>query len=384
MKRPTLVIVIALLMGAGAGSVRAQSPPDSLVYAVSTLAPPEVTIPPILLQDGKLHALMVELASGAGLDEAGRRLELDSGERTRLVGLMEVEGLGRLTAEGWQPLALALDAALTDTLTEGARSLAEAIADTVDARWAMIDSLVAGLPTAGRLPLEQTGFVLLGDYLLGRMQAEMFWQAGFGPSERPFAYRVYRTALQQAPPGHSAGPPGSGGFRIVSYAPTTAPFGLALLDDPGGAITRALAPLPGDREALRSEVLEAYRVWYLFGTPPGASARRVLSRLEAVDGEGRLRVPLITPGDLEAMRSAAGGIADALWPRFQQELGWIARTADRLGYGEPELLGEVALWTWEMAATLALRELIDRGRLLPPPSGRGQSVLVPLAAHEPR
>ncbi|MFO7768623.1 MAG: hypothetical protein R6W82_06685 [bacterium] len=384
MRRSILILSAALIAGNGTGTAVAQSQADSLVYAVSALSPPEVTVPPILLQDGRIHALMVELASGSSMEEAGHRLGLDAEDRTRLAGLLEVEGLGRMEGGEWRPLALALDAAGADSLREHAGSLARAIAETLDSRWSEVDSLVGGLPVAGRLPLEQTGFVLLGDYLLGRMQAGLFWEAGLAPRGRPFAYRVYRLPPDRAPAGHSEGPPGPHGIRIVRFAPTPEPFGLDLLGDPEAPITRALIAGPGGGERLRAEVLEAYRVWYLFGTPPGAAARRLLVRSEAVDAEGRLRVPLITASDIEAMQSAAGRLADALWPPFQEQLGATAELAGRLGYGDPQLLGEVALWTWEMAANLAVHELIERGRILPPPSGRGQAVLIPLAGPEPR
>jgi len=376
-RKGILILLTLALVGSAAGSAQAQSPADSLVYAVSALSPPEVMVPPILLQDPDLHALMVELASGASLEEAGRRLDLDREGRTRLLGLIEVEALGRMSAEGWQPLALALDAPSADSLRSRALPLAQDLADTLDAHWAEVDSMVAALPVAGRVPLQQTGFILLGDFLLGRMQAGMFWQAGLAPRDRPFAFRVYRVPVEKAPSGHTLGAAGPGGFRVARYAPTPAAFGLALLEDPEAPITRVLAPGEGEREHLRAEVLEAYRVWYLFGTPPGGPARRLLVRLEAVDGEGRLRVPLITPADIEAMQSAAGTLADRLWPLFQDRLAGIAEMAETLGYGEPGLLGEVALWTWEMAANLAVHELVDRGRVLPPLSGRGQAIIVP-------
>ena len=378
----TLTLVLALVFWGGAAG--AQSPPDSLVYAVSTLAPPDVTVPPILLEDARLHALLVELTSGRSLEEAGERLDLAPQERGRLLGLIEMEGLGRLGPEGWQPRVLALDREGAATLRQHAALLASVISDSLDARWDEVDSLAASFPVAGRLPRGQTGFVLLGDYLLGRMQAGLFWLAGLAPRDRAFAFRVYRLPPGEAPSGHSAALGGEGGFRIARYAPTTAPYGLALLQVPDAPITRALADDAAERERLRADVLEAYRTWYLLGTPPGASARRLLVRMEAVDEEGRLRVPLIASGDLEAMERAAGRLADLLWPAFQDRLGATAELADQLGYGEPGLLGEVALWTWEMAANLAVRDLVERGRILPPPSGRGQAILVPRTTPEPR
>jgi hypothetical protein len=48
-----------------------------------------------------------------------------------------------------------------------------------------------------------------------------------------------------------------------------------------------------------------------------------------------------------------------------------------LGYEDPAMLGEIALWTWERAAQLAIWDLVEEGLLLPPSNSRGQALLVP-------
>ena len=83
--------------------------------------------------------------------------------------LIETEGLGRQTNDGgWIPLSLALTEDEVAQLKVPADRLSFLIADTVEARWSEIDSVVSHFPVAGRLPLAQTGFVLLGDYLLAK------------------------------------------------------------------------------------------------------------------------------------------------------------------------------------------------------------------------
>lgn len=336
-------------------------------YSVSTLAPQDVVVPPIVLGDADLHAALVELARSPSIAEARRRLGISTQEMTRLIGLAEVEGLGRQTSQGWQPLALALDAAGVDSLRSVCSDLARTIRDTVSARWAELDSLVGTLPVAGVLPLTQTGYILVGDYLLGRFQANSFWRAGLAPTARPYAFRVYRTAPDMAPPGHLEDPPAADGWRSVRFAPTAEPFGFASIEDPEAGETADMA----------AEVRRAYRLWYLLGSEPGPLMRRMLQRLEAVDTAGRLRVPLISAGDLDGMRMIADRLGESLWPQFEGLLPRIGIMAAHLGYADPALLGETALWGWEMAVGMAMDELVERGVLLPPIGGRGQALVVP-------
>lgn len=353
---------------------------DTTMYAVATLAPAWVTVPPIVLQEGQLHAMLVELATGADRGTVGRRLGLDRDELDRLYALVEVEGLGRQTeGGGWRALALALDADGAELLTRRAGALADGLADTLVAHWTLLDSLVAELPVAGRLPLEQTGFVLLGGYILGLYQADAFWQAGLAPAHRPYAFRVYRLPAEDAPAGHLVSEFGFGGWRLDRFASSAQPFGLLLMKDPSNPLTRILLSSDaGDEDRLAGELFDAYRTWYVLDRAPDPPTRRLLQRFEAVDQAGRLRIPMISEDDIAPMRTIADRVGALLWPQLQTALPDIAAMAAKLGYDDPEMLGEVALWTWERAAQLAVQELVERGMLLPPISNRGQALLLPI------
>jgi hypothetical protein len=374
-----MVTAVLMPVWAGAQPAGRQVPPAVSTYSVSTLAPARVTVPPIILADADLHALLVELASGIGIEEAGRRLGL-SGERlTQLIGLAEVSMLGRQRPGGlWQPLAPALDESGVARMASLADSLGEAIADSVAAHWPRLVEEVAHLPVAGRLPLEQSGFVLIGGYLLGRYQAEWFWQAGLAPADRPYAFRVYRMPAGTGPAGNLGDPAGADGWGLTRYARTAEPFGFALLADPEHPFFSTLLDSVGAEEAgqVANELRLAYRTWYLLGIAPDGLTRRLLTRLEGVDEQGRLRVPLVTPSDEEGMRSLAGLLGEALWPRLRRHLPQIGELAIALGYGEPERLGEIALWTWEMAVDRAMSRLIEQGLILEPVAGRGQALVV--------
>lgn len=377
-----IVLLSILLLPAAAGPASAQGiqtvRTDS--YAVATLAPADVTVPPIVLEESTLHALLVELAAGADRATIGKRLGVSADELDRLFALIEVEGLGRQTARGgWKPLALALDAEGAGRLTELAAKLSRSIADTLEGRWAELDSLVSALPVAGRLPLRQTGFVLLGGYILGLFQADALWQAGLAPAGRPYAFRVYRLGVEESPAGHTLNELGRSGWRLDRFAPSRRPFGFFALSDPTDPLTANLAESQerAELERLTTELLEAYRLWYVLDLAPDPTTERILMRLEAVDSEGRLRVPLISEDDIAPMRAIADGIGDPLWPMLQEALPDIAALAADLGYGDADMLGEVALWTWERAAQLAVWDLIGRGLLLPPANRRGQALLVP-------
>jgi hypothetical protein len=87
---------------------------------------------------------------------------------------------------------------------------------------------------------------------------------------------------------------------------------------------------------------------------------------------------MISLDDVAPMRAIADRIGALLWPQLQTALPDIAVMAGELGYDDPEMLGEVALWTWERAAQLAVRKLVERGMLLPPISNRGQALLLPI------
>jgi hypothetical protein len=353
---------------------------DTTRYAVATLAPARVTVPPIVLQEGRLHAMLVELATGADRATIGQRLGIDRDELDRLYALVEVEGLGRQAeGGGWTPLALALDTDGAERLTQLAADLAVGLTDTLAAHWTLLDTLVTALPVAGRLPLAQTGFVLVGGYILGLYQADAFWQAGLAPAHRPYAFRVYRMPAEDAPAGHLVSEFGFGGWRLDRFGAATRPFGLLLLRDSSDPLTRSLLGADtGDEDRLAGELFDAYRTWYVLDRAPDPPTRRLLQRLEAVDKAGRLRIPMISLDDVAAMRAIADRIGALLWPQLQAALPDIAVMAGELGYDDPEMLGEVALWTWERAAQLAVRKLVERGMLLPPISNRGQALLLPI------
>jgi hypothetical protein len=375
-KRKLYRLIPAFLTLVVGGSVAGQV--DS--YAVATIAPVGVTVPPIVLEESILHALLVELATGADRSAIGQRLGVNAAELDRLYELVEMEGLGRPTPEGgWRSMALALDAEGAARLTSTADSLSSAIADTLAARWSVLDSLVARLPVTGRLPLDQTGFVLLGGYLLGLFQADSFWQAGLAPADRPYAFRVYRLDPDESPAGHRIDDLGRSGWRLNRFTPSVEPYGFQLLSDLSDPVIAGLVD-PRDRgagERFTIEMAEAYRLWYLMDVPPDPPTVRLLTYLEAVDEEGRLRVPLISEDDLEPMKAIARQIGFALWPVLQEALPSIASMAADLGYEDPAMLGEIALWTWERAAQLAIWDLVEEGLLLPPSNSRGQALLVP-------
>jgi hypothetical protein len=377
---PMLIAIVTIAVGGVPTRAQVAGASDTTRYAVATLAPARVTVPPIVLQEGQLHAMLVELATGADRATIGRRLGLDRDDLDRLFALVEVEGLGRQTeGGGWKPLALALDAEGADRLTQRATALAIGLADTLAAHWTLLDSLVATLPVAGRLPLSQTGFVLLGGYILGLYQADAFWQAGLAPAHRAYAIRVYRLPAEDAPAGHLVDDFGFGGWQLDRFGSTIQPYGLLLLRDSSNPLTRALlGGNAGDEERLAGELFDAYRTWYVLDRAPDRPTRRLLQRFEAVDDAGRLRIPMISRDDVAPMRAIADRIGALLWPQLQAALPDIAEMAGELGYEDPEMLGEVALWTWERAAQLAVQKLVEQGMLLPPISGRGQALLLPV------
>ena len=133
----------------------------------------------------------------------------------------------------------------------------------------------------------------------------------------------------------------------------------------------------GERERFTENVLAAYRAWYLLERQPDSTTRLLLERLEAVDADGRLRVPLVSERDRRGLRSIAASLADAIWPILREALPEIGGLATELGYGDPRLLGEMALWTWERAAQMAVSLLVERGRLAAPTAGRSQVLLMP-------
>lgn len=357
-----------------------QAPPQVLRYSVATLAPLDVTVPAAVLRNGTLHAMLVELAAGSSRNDVRGRLGVSDEELEALYRLIETEGLGRQAADGgWEPLALALDEAQVERLAVVATPLAVAIADTLQVHWAGLDSMVSGLTVAGRLPLNQTGFVLVGDYLLGLLQAEAFWQAGLAPLDRGYAIRVYRMNPDEAPAGHLLSNVGLSHWQVVNYSPSGEMFGFAALSDPDSPLRKVLLgdAGPGTAAQLTSELIDAYRLWYLMGTPPDPPTRRILQLLEAVDGEGRLRVPIITPSDLAMMRSIARWLGEILWEHLRVLLPEIGKLAFELGYSAPGMLGEVALATWEMAVHEAVWDLVGQGLLLPPIGRRGQALVAP-------
>lgn len=390
MRRFTGFMVILLIAGAISlvplkaqpdepASALVQAPQQLLEYSVATLAPLDVTVPPIILENGALHAMLVDLAAGSSRDEVQRRLGVSSDELEALYRLIEMEGLGRQVAGGgWKPLALALEQDGVEKLAEVASLLAMVIADTLQAHWTALDSTVSGLAVAGRLPLNQTGFILIGDYLLGLLQAEAFWQAGLAPSDRRYAFRVYRMNPADAPAGHVVSYTGYRGWQVVRYSPTGEIFGFAALLNPESTMSRAMLGETDTETAARmtGELIDAYRLWYLMDALPDPPTRRILQRLEAVDVEGRLRIPIITQDDLVKMRSIAWWLGEALWEHLRALLPEIGKVAVELGYGDPEMLGEVALATWEMAVHVAVWDMVGRGLLLPPIEHRAQALAV--------
>jgi hypothetical protein len=181
-----------------------------------------------------------------------------------------------------------------------------------------------------------------------------------------------------APAGHQVSILGDGGWRIVRYSPSKAAFGFASILDPDSPITGAVLGEAGrdEIEQFVEELVNAYRLWYLMDVPPDAPTKRILEQLEAVDSGGRLRVPVISQDDLQQMRSIALWFGEALWPHLVDMLPQIGAVAEELGYGAPEMLGEVTLAAWEMASDRAVRLLVDRGVILPPVSSRGQALLI--------
>ncbi len=383
--------------GQGAGTGRGGTEPVQR-YAVATLAPPSVVVPPIVLQNANLHALLVELAGGTPLVQIRERLDVSAAEIESLFRLVAVEGLGRqLGGDRWQPLALALNGAGVRRLRGVVAPLAEAIADTLAAHWTGLDSSLAALPVTGRLPLAQTGYVLLGTYLLGLFQYEALWASGLGPTGRAYAFRVYRMDPAEAPPGTVASPLTLPGFRLIRYAPTREPFGFDALLDPRADLHRTLFGQPGGEVAaagagaagttgraaapadeaveLAAALIRAYRLWYLTGREPDLPTRILLRQVEAVDGSGRLRIPIVAEGEIGELRTIALETGAALWPRLMDVLPALGETAAALGYGEDALLGEVTLAAWELAVHAALCRLIERGVILPPVADRGQELL---------
>ena len=356
-----------------------QAPAELLDYSVATLAPIDVTVPPIILGNGALHAMLVDLAAGMNRRQIESRLGLDSEEVEALYRRIEMEGLGRQEAGGrWKALALALQQEGVEKLALVASPLALVMADKLEEHWTALDSTISLLKVAGRLPLNQTGFILVGDYLLGLFQAEAFWQAGLAPSNRKYAFRVYRLNPADAPAGHIVTFSGHKDWQIVRFSPSVESFGFATLLDPESSLSRALLGEPDSEAmlALTGELIDAYRLWYLMDAPPDPQTQRLLSRLEAIDDAGRLRIPLITVDDLEKMRSIAWWLGEELWSHLQALLPAISNVAMELGYDDPDMLGEVALATWEMAVHEAVWDLVERGLLLPPIERRSQALVV--------
>ncbi len=385
LSEPTVLLTIAVLVAGGGVRTHAQAVPLT-DYAAATLAPARVGIPQLVLTDGRLHALLVELATGTPFEALEQRLGLGREETERLLRLAEVEGLGRrLPDGGWQALAPALDRPAFNRLKALVEPLAVAIADTLEARWSQLAGRFADLPVAGRIPLERSGFVLLGAWLLGIQQADYFWQAGLAPIDRDYAFRVYRVPPEEAPDGLRIDGLGAG-WRLAAWAPDARPFGLGRLLDPEDPLTRELTAVdttaappvparPDDGPLL--ELVRAYRLWYLMDQAPDAPTRRLLVRLEMVTPSGEPLVPLVSAADVEAIRSLAGDLGGVLWPALRGLIPELGTLAAELGYGEPGLLGEFTLWSWELAVQSGLRRLGQRGRLWVPADGRVQVLLMP-------
>ena len=393
---PLLLLTIGLLLclpagpATGQGTGMAQGRQGTIQeYSVATLAPPTVVVPPIVLDNPVLHALLVELGGGASLVRIRERLGLDRADFESLLRLVAVENLGRQLGDGrWRPLALALDAAGVRRLQETVAPLAVTIADTLTARWAVLDSSIAALPVVGRLPLNRTGWVVLGAYLLGLFQHEAFWDAGLGPAHRDYAFRVYRVEPDLAPPGSRLSRLDLTGFQLIRYAPTSERYGFDALRDDRSHLYAALfgPPTPGGMEGDRSGetgeaeelaryLVRAYRLWYLTGTPPELPIRILLRSVEAVDAAGYLRVPIIAEGEIRSLRALAIETGAALWPHLMDILPAISETATSLGYGEDDLLGEVTLAAWELAVHTALDLLVEHGIITAPIADRGQLLL---------
>ena len=381
---PALLLLVCMILAdpvaiLAQGGVRTEGDQQGWEYSVATLARWDVTVPPIVLENDLLHALLVELAEGASPGQLRRELGIDVEVLETLFRLIETEGLGRQTADGgWIPLSLALTADKVAQLKVLADRLSPIIADTVEARWSVIDSLVSRLPVAGRLPLEQTGFVLLGDYLLGLFQYEALWSAGLGPRNRQYAYRVYRMDPSDAPPGHHVISLGSSGWRMVSFSSGKSLYGFSTLLDSDSPLREALLGDASreDAEEMILDLVNAYRLWYLMDTPPDRVTRQVLKQMEVIDEVDRLRVPLISMDDIPPMRLIALEIGEVLWPHLVKSLPEISAIAVEIGYGDQAMLGEITLAVWEMAVHEAMHLLMDRGMVLPPTAYRGQALLV--------
>jgi|GEM_PF-3434714 len=382
-----LLVILPVRPAMGQGGTRAGNRSGSVqAYSVATLAPPGVVVPPIVLSNSDLHALLVELGGGASLNRIRERIGLSTSDFESLLRLVEVEGLGRqLGGDRWRPLALALDSAGVGRLQATVAPLAADIADTLTAHWARLDSSCAALPVTGCLPLEQTGWVVLGSYLLGLFQHEALWEAGLGPRSREYAFRVYRMNPDEAPPGAHTSPIELPGFSLIRCAPTAAPFGFDALLDPNADLHASLFTVPGsdtlmidsagEGRAVAEELIRAYRRWYLTGEAPDRPTRILLRLCEAIDEQERLRIPIIAAGELGALRLIALDTGARLWPRLMEILPAVSETAAGLGYGEEALLGEVTLAAWELAVHRALDLLVERGLIAAPIAGRGQLLL---------
>jgi len=370
--------LLVLLAAAGPGTdspVRAQAPPDA-VHAVATLAPAEVAVPQVVLREGRLHALLVELASGTPLAGLGERIGASPEELARLLRLAEGEQLGRMGPEGrWQPLAPALDESAFVRLERAVAPLAWAIADTLQAGWAALSGRLAALPLAGRIAPERTGFGLLGAWILSTLQADLFWTAGLAPAERAYAFRVFRVPPAEAPRGLRRYELG-GGWTLADWGSDTTRVGLGRLLATADPLAAALGAPGRDREVVR-ELVESYRLWYLLDIEPDPPTRRLLDRLGLSDPEAGPVVPLVSSRDLAAMGAIARDLGTALWPLRSAHLTTLGEVAAGLGYGEPAQLGEFTLWSWELAVEGAVELMARRGVLYSPYEGRAQVLLIP-------
>ncbi len=370
-----LLVVLAAGAPRGVPPVRAQASPPT-VYAVATLAPAEVAVPRVVLVEGRLHALLVELGTGTPLAGLGTRIGAPPEELARLLRLAEEEHLGRLGAEGsWQPLAPALDGIAFGQLEEAVAPLAEAIADTLEADWAALAGRLAALPLAGRIDPERSGFGLVGAWILGTLQADLFWRAGMAPDERAYAFRVFRVSPQGAPRGLRRYDLG-GGWTLADWGPDTTRVGLGRLLDGTDPLAAALGA-PGEEGRVVRELVEAYRLWYLLEVEPDPPTRRLFDSLGLASPEEGPSVPLLSTRDLEAMGAIARDLGASLWPLLGTHLASIGELAARLGYGEEGRLGEFILWSWELAAERAVELLARRGVLSPPGEERAQVLLIP-------
>jgi hypothetical protein len=372
---PILLVVLAAAAPRGERPVRAQIPPTT-VYAVATLAPADVAVPRVVLEEGRLHALLVELGAGTTLAGLGPRIGATPEELARLLRLAEEEHLGRLGPEGnWQPLAPALDGAAFGRLEETVIPLAEAIADSLEADWTALAGRLAALPLAGRITPERSGYGLVGAWILGTLQADLFWRAGMAPDERAYAFRVFRVPPRSAPRGLRRYDLG-GGWTLADWGPDSSRVGLERLLDGTDPLAAALGA-PGEEGRVVGELVEAYRLWYLLEVEPDPPTRRLFDRLGlASPGEGPA-VPLVSTRDLEAMGAIARDLGTSLWPLLGIHLAAIGELAAGLGYGEEGQLGEFILWSWELATEHAVELLARRGILSPPGEERAQVLLIP-------